>query len=206
MMYPAKPGLVIGFHGCDSSTRNAVVLNETNLFPSTNDYDWLGHGIYFWENNLTRAFQFAENLQNQVRKSRISIIRPATLGAVIDMGFCLDLLDSEFLHLLKTSYYNLKDSYSSCGKVLPENRSPSYSKEKLIRNLDCAVIENLHKSRDFLSLKPFDSVRSAFIEGKELYPTAGFNEKNHIQICVRNPNCIKGYFYPREPDPAWDIP
>ncbi|TSA32147.1 MAG: hypothetical protein D4R64_16610 [Porphyromonadaceae bacterium] len=41
------------------------------------------------------------------------------------------------------------------------------------------------------------SVRGVFFEGKELYPNSGFREKNHIQICVRNPNCIKGYFLPR---------
>ena len=23
------------------------------------------------------------------------------------------------------------------------------------------------------------------------------NKKNHIQICIRNPNCIKGFFIPR---------
>jgi hypothetical protein len=25
-------------------------------------------------------------------------------------------------------------------------------------------------------------------EGEELYPSAGFKEKNHVQICIRNPN------------------
>jgi hypothetical protein len=29
---------------------------------------------------------------------------------------------------------------------------------------------------------------------KPLYLNAGFREKNRIQICVCNPNCIKGYF------------
>lgn len=33
-----------------------------------------------------------------------------------------------------------------------------------------------------------------------LYPEAGFTEKNHIQICIRNPNCIKSFFLPRELD------
>jgi len=47
---------------------------------------------------------------------------------------------------------------------------------------------------------PFDSVRAAYIEGEELYPNAGFNDKNHIQLCVRNPNCIKGFFMPRDYD------
>ena len=48
------------------------------------------------------------------------------------------------------------------------------------------------------SLYPIDSIRAAFIEGEEIYPGAGFNEKTHIQICIRNPNCIKGFFLPRK--------
>ena len=73
---------MIGFHGCDQSVVEAVIAGKTELLASTNDYDWLGNGIYFWE-------------------------------------------------------------------------------------------------------------------GQKLYPNAGFREKNHIQICVCNPNCIKGYFLPR---------
>lgn len=46
-------------------------------------------------------------------------------------------------------------------------------------------------------LEPSDSIRGAFIEGKRIYPNSGFYEKTHIQICVRNPNCIKGYFAPK---------
>jgi len=45
-----------------------------------------------------------------------------------------------------------------------------------------------------------DSVHGIFNEGEELYPNAGFREKDHIQICVRNPNCIKGFFLPRKLD------
>ena len=81
-LYSRRSNLVIGFHGCDQSVVEAVIAGKTELLASTNDYDWLGNGIYFWE-------------------------------------------------------------------------------------------------------------------GQELYPNAGFREKNHIQICVCNPNCIKGYFLPR---------
>lgn len=45
-----------------------------------------------------------------------------------------------------------------------------------------------------------------FTEGKPLYPGAGFHEKSHIQICVRNPNCIKGYFRILEPLDEWPGP
>lgn len=206
MMYPAKPGLVIGFHGCDVSIRTAVVLNETKLFPSKNDYDWLGHGIYFWENNRHRAIRFAQELQEHMRRNKPQINQPATLGAVIDMGYCLDLMDAECLQLIRTSYEKLVVAYDNFGVKLPENKTATFSKQKLIRNLDCAVIENLHELRQGLCLKPFDSVRSLFVEGEELYPNAGFNEKNHIQLCVRNPNCIKGYFIPRDQDETWEIP
>ena len=42
--------------------------------------------------------------------------------------------------------------------------------------------------------------------GNDLYPNAGFKEKNHIQIAIRNPNCIKGYFIPRELDEKFAKP
>jgi hypothetical protein len=34
----------------------------------------------------------------------------------------------------------------------------------------------------------------------------GFREKNHIQICVRNLNCIKGYFTPISPNNKYSNP
>jgi hypothetical protein len=74
----------------------------------------------------------------------------------------------------------------------------------LLRDLDCAVIESVHMRRSRQGQQPFDSVRSVFYEGGELYPNAGFREKDHVQICVRNPNCIKGFFVPREMD--YDYP
>ena len=44
------------------------------------------------------------------------------------------------------------------------------------------------------ALIPMIGLAAVFTEGKDLYAGAGFKEKNHVQICVRNPNCIKGYF------------
>jgi hypothetical protein len=44
----------------------------------------------------------------------------------------------------------------------------------------------------------FDSVRGAFTEGGKAFTGAGIFERSHIQICVRNFNCIKGFFKPRK--------
>ena len=62
------------------------------------------------------------------------------------------------------------------------------------------VIETVHTLKKQAGQSSFDSVRGVFFEGEEIYPNASFRVKDHIQICVRNPNCIKGFFLPRELD------
>ena len=199
-MYSTKPGLVFAFHGCDKEVCERVLNGKAQLVPSENEYDWLGNGIYFWDGNLKRAWQFAEELKKLPRSNKQNITNPAVLGAVIDLGDCLDLVNSEHLELLKESYKKLEISSRILGLKLPHNKKGKDSGDLLLRNLDCFVIENLHKRRLPLS---FDSVRGVFWEGEELYHNAGFKEKNHIQICIRNPNCIKGYFLPRSLDAAY---
>jgi len=194
-MYSVKSGLVLAFHGCDRSIAQKVLNGETMLKSSTNTYDWLGHGVYFWENSPARALEFAEHLQQNPQKSKGEIVEPAVIGAVIHLGFCLDLLDYGNLQLLKECYDTLL-RYNNTS-YLPQNKEVKGMKGLLLRELDCAVIETMHTLREVYQQPPFDSIRAVFSEGEELYPNAGFREKDHIQICVRNPNCIKGFFLPR---------
>jgi hypothetical protein len=204
-MYPAKPGLVIGFHGCDQTVGRRVASGVISLRLSTNNYDWLGHGIYFWENNQHRALDFATKLK--LRNDRKSTIRrPSVIGAVLDTGLCLDLLDAQHIELVKQSYQLFMESCELLNILLPINRNIKGSTDLLLRELDCAVIQNMHLQREFTGVQPFDSVRGAFIEGKPIYPNAGFYDKTHIQICIRNPNCVKGYFIPRIANDVWPLP
>ena len=63
-MYSKRPGLILGFHGCDQSIRDEIVVKKGVLLShSNNDYDWLGGGAYFWENNYERALEFAKFLK-----------------------------------------------------------------------------------------------------------------------------------------------
>lgn len=196
-IYSRRSGLVIGFHGCDKSVVEKVLSGKDILTASTNDYDWLGHGIYFWENNETRALQYAHEMMN---RKVTSVKEPAIIGAVIDLGRCMDLMDSMYLQEIKDSYNIFSKAVLEMGRSLPENTAVGASTDKLMRRLDCAVIEATHGMNERAGYRPYDTVRGVFWEGKELYPGAGFTEKNHIQICVRNPNCIKGFFLPREID------
>jgi hypothetical protein len=52
-----------------------------------NEYDWLGNGIYFWEHSPERARRWA---------GADGIV----IGAVIQLGNCLDLTDLRYTGLL----------------------------------------------------------------------------------------------------------
>ncbi|WP_375560297.1 hypothetical protein ACE193_21740 [Bernardetia sp. OM2101] len=205
-MYSRKSGLVIGFHGCDESIRDAVLNGKADLRASENEYDWLGSGIYFWENNYDRALQYAKDLKKFSKQAVRPIEKPSVIGAILDLGFCMDLMDSTYLEILSASYKELEAFQRKFNFTLPKNRTIGKGMDLLLRNLDCTVIEATHKFREESNSNPFDSVRGVFFEGKDLYPNAGFKEKNHIQIAIRNPNCIKGYFLPKEPNNLYTIP
>lgn len=54
------------------------------------------------------------------------------------------------------------------------------------------------QERGFSTAYPFDSVRGAFTEGGPAFEGAGLHAKTHIQLCIRNMNCIHGFFLPRK--------
>lgn len=278
-LYSKRPNLILGFHGCNKSVAEKVI-NGDCLKESTNDYDWLGHGIYFWQNSPERAMEYAKTAMGR-RNSTIK--KPAVVGAIIDLGNCLDLLELNHIQEVKSAY-NVFNKIEIKDRPRNERMQDGFP---MLRKLDRAVIEMVHKIRkntenhlieaenllrtisllikqdnkterkniirdcfsklldiyeeenleerfglellkdllDFIKygrgketiikeiddianqlrtlvtkLAPYDSVRSFFLEGSELYPDAGFREKNHIQICVCNKNCIKGFFLPREMD------
>ncbi len=204
-MYSKRSGLILGFHGCDRALRDQIVSTQGIVLESSdNDYDWLGSGIYFWENSYQRALEFATFLSvNHPHNKKQKIKEPSVLGAIIDLGYCFDLLNSENLSFLKVGFKTLEKSKNDYGINIPVNIPLKENGDLLKRYLDCAVIESIHQFNKDKNKPEFDSVRGVFFEGNELYPNAGFKEKNHIQIALRNPNCIKGYFIPRELDTSY---
>jgi hypothetical protein len=194
MLYSRLPAFVLGFHGCDRETADRVVSGGAPLRPSRNDYDWLGHGVYFWENDPLRAKQWAKS-QSQRAKEKGKDLVPAVVGATIDLGVCLNLLDAASNRLLESGYKFLKAAQARLRLPMPENRDLPGDPGLLLRRLDCAVINSLHDLIEQQGGEPFDSVRAAFLEGDPVYPHSAFRKKNHVQICVRNRRSIKGYFH-----------
>lgn len=197
-MYQKLPNLVLGFHGCNRETFENVIMNGEQLKGSANSYDWLGNGIYFWEQNYQRAYHWAVN--------RFGEDEAAVIGAVIDLGNCLNLTDSASTEILQQGYELLKFRCEVVGNQLPQNRRSTKTKDVLLRDLDCAVIQQIHDFNKENNRQEFDSVRGIFTEGKPAYPGSEFLEKTHVQLCVCNPNCIKGYFMPLTRNPRFSMP
>ena len=122
-MYSTRPGLILGFHGCDESIVSDVISGKVSLRNSTNKYDWLGHGVYMWDNSPSRAMEFAEWLKLNPGKSKKPIKTPAVIGAVINLGFCLDLLaeldQKNFRNPVAFQIqYSIWLALKSCAKVM----------------------------------------------------------------------------------------
>lgn len=189
--YSRKPSFVYGFHGLDKHVAIDILHNQKSFKLSDNNYDWLGQGVYFWENNHERAKQYA--VETSKRKDS-TVKEPFVLGAVLDLGVCMDLLDQSYLDFLHEAYKLMVADYQANNIPLPENTSfGSKDFDFKNRKLDCAVINYAHQFANV----DFDSVRSAFWEGNRLYPNAGFHRQNHIQIAIKNLDCIKGVFLPK---------
>lgn len=196
-VYQHRGQYVLGFHGCDKTVAMKVLkTNSAHLTFSNHAYDWLGSGVYFWKNDPVRAYEWA--VQSQKREPN-KIKEPFVIGAVIELGICLNLCERQSINLLQQSYNELDKVLRLLGKDINQeycNHIPDEGGFNLKRPLDCTII-NLSCNKAKVNGVTFDTVYGYFQEGKDAYEGAGFKEKSHIQICVRNTQCIKGYFLPR---------
>ena len=83
------PEFVVGYHGCSRAAD--TILAQQQFTPSTKAYDWPGEGIYFWEYAPYRALDWA------MLRCAPSGEEPAVIGATIQLGRCLNLLDIEYM-------------------------------------------------------------------------------------------------------------
>lgn len=93
-MHRLASAFILGYHGCDQRVGERL-LSGAPFQPSSKDYDWLGPGIYFWEANPLRGLEFAA--ESSKRKTA-TVSQPFVIGAVIELGLCLDRAYSFLYH------------------------------------------------------------------------------------------------------------
>ncbi|WP_437640370.1 hypothetical protein [Sorangium sp. So ce854] len=169
---------VIGYHGTRRSTAQALV-GGAPFSASTNDDDWLGHGIYFWEYAPQQAWWWA--------RRRYGEDDAAVVGAMIHLGRCLDLLDPVNARLLGTAHTKLLAALAAAGQKPPQNANTH-------KYLDCAFFNYMFALLD--DRYRYESVRAVFVPLQprkgmpRLWKRSGVFEGGHIQISVRDPRNI----------------
>lgn len=189
--YQNQPFFVLGFHGCDASVAERILAGDDELQSSERADDWLGSGVYFWENNPERALRWAVE---RAKRPGAQISDPSVIGCVIDLGRCLNLLQADALEKVKNHHEKLRVVHEAQD---PPRPMPTNTDE-FRRELDCYVFNSLltDGGASGVGAATYDTVRSLFTEGDFLYEGARIRSQDHIQVCVRTRACIKGCFRP----------
>jgi hypothetical protein len=166
---------VYGYHGT-SRTKAMSILNN-GFRVSDNDYDWLGTGIYFFQDAPARAGAWAKEQYPE---------DPVVIRASIYLEGYMDLLDIVWFEDLKTIYSVFAEQYRFRGVPIPL-QNPSISKA---HRLDCAFFKyttQLLLGQD----NQVECIRAAFVEGNSIFPNSAIFDLAHVQIAVLNPALIK---------------
>ena len=84
---------VYGYHGTTIQAATSILQEGFRL--SRNEYDWLGDGIYFFQDAPTRAWEWATTHHG---------VEAAVIGAVIRLEDCMDFLDIQWAPVLAETY------------------------------------------------------------------------------------------------------
>ncbi|MDQ2150963.1 hypothetical protein RBI22_19880 [Alcaligenaceae bacterium C4P045] len=197
---------MLAYHGCDAVTRDDLVSRRLGgLDHSQNEYDWLGPGTYFFEDDPQRAMNFAEKSAATpgALYTQRPIVTPAVVGAVLCLTSCLDMTTQAGL----SEFQLTLDVLTGYGVPLAQNDE----ERPLLRKLNNQVFTALHGFREEKHtpedpFPPYQVVRGAFMQGDPLGDAhSGFSLDGHIQLAVRDPSAIVGWFLPgsdRLMDPA----
>jgi hypothetical protein len=124
------------------------------------------------------------------------------VGAVIELGNCLDLTTRAGVEAVSDAHASFVALQRELGKSVPKSQrlGRGGSNGLILRYLDKAVIDHLHQTYKSTSeatqnrIREFHTVRALFPEVKPIYEEAGFLEKTHVQIAVGAPERIRGVF------------
>ncbi len=159
-----------GFHGTSVVAARAIL--DSGFVASANEYDWLGDGIYFFQDAPGRALEWASELHDE----------PCVVACEISLDNCMDLLDINWFSFLNEAFDRYVARCKRLGIALPRQTAGAH-------RLDRAVI---NYAADLLAASgsPIRSVRGAFAEGRSVFPESALLDRSHVQIAVRDPTVI----------------
>jgi len=163
---------VRGYHG--TSAEAAASIAQEGFRRSQEPWDWLGEGIYFFQDAPARAREWS------VQQGATS---PVVLAAVIRLEDCMDLLDIEWAQVIVDAYYDFVRLFAENGWSLPQNRGGNRQLDKQVMDYVVGWLGTQGQ--------PVRVIRAVFVEGSPLYPESALYDRGHVQVAVRDPTLIE---------------
>jgi hypothetical protein len=158
---------VYGYHGTTIQAATSI-LREGFRF-SRNEYDWLGDGIYFFQDAPTRAWEWATTHYG---------VEAAVLGAVIRLEDCMDLLDIQWAPVLAEAYDAFLTQLKRVQMSIPRQTSGAHRLDRAVINYAIGIL-----AEQGIVIR---TVRGAFSEGSPVFPRSALFDRAHVQIAVRD--------------------
>jgi hypothetical protein len=174
---------LVGYHGTNRQAAESILAN--GFEPSQNEYDWLGEGVYFWQDAPYRAWDWSCTYTRRKHPQD----EPAVIRSIIQIqrSECMDLLDwkseNSWAELLGVVHKSLRKHQD-----LPKQRSGRNVK---LHPLDKVIIDYVIDkilAKDGLKIV---AVRAGFEEGKKIFVGSALYEKTHVQVAVRDTRMIQ---------------
>ena len=158
--------MVSGYHGTNSEAAERIMVEGFRL--SRNPYDWLGDGVYFFQDAPQRAWDWAHKRYGS---------HGAVIGAQIALEDCIDLLDLGWNQVMADAYDSYVKNLRDSGQPIPAQSRGAHRLDREVINYAIGVLRE-HGIR-------VACLRAAFGEGHPVYPDSAFFDRAHVQVAVR---------------------
>ena len=170
-----------GYHG--TSSQVAILIEAEGFQRSRNAYDWLGDGVYFFQDAPLRAWEWASKRYGE---------DAAVVGADISIVNCMDLLDIAWNDVLSDGHDAYLKLLRDLGRSGPTQFKGAHPLDREIINYTAEVLTERGVR--------ISCVRAAFREGRQVYPGSAFFDRSHVQIAVRDIEaCIRQVWLEAKP-------
>jgi len=172
-----EPLEILGYHG--TSVARATQILRGGFRLSQNDWDWLGEGIYFWQDAPLRALQWARTWPGARTGGGHAVIQ-----ARLRLEDCMDLLDNDWNDLFSEASARFVRTWAQEGRQIPTNNKP-YGCNRLDRAYFDFIVGDLRRTS-----VPIRSIRTAVTEGLPVQPASPICFDSHVQVAIRDHSLI----------------
>lgn len=163
---------ILGFHGTDIPSAASIMQNGFRL--SRNPYDWLGDGVYFFQDAPARAWEWAYEHHGS---------QAAVLSSTIRLDNCMDLLDIRWTGVLSDAYDAFLQQLQRTGQRPPVQTPGAHRLDRDVINYAVGVLQDRGTH--------VHVVRASFSEGGPVFPGSALFSRAHVQIAVRDLSAIE---------------